>query len=56
MKRITIWLMNYHLNRAKRYRNKLDNSIVIKAYDHAIKNYEDTIMFLNAEIKSKAHS
>ena len=56
MKRLTIWLMNYHLNRAKTYRNKLDNIIVIKAYDHAVKNYEDTIMFLKAEINSKARS
>jgi hypothetical protein len=51
MKRITIWLMNYHLNRAKNYRNKLDNDIIIKAYDVLIKNYKDTIMFLKAEIK-----
>ena len=44
--------MNYHLNLAKNYRKKLDDIIVIKAYDHAIKNYENTIMFLSAEIKS----
>ena len=48
--------MKQHLKATKKYRNNLDNSIVIKAYDHAIKNYEDTIMFLRAELKSKASS
>ena len=48
--------MKRHLKAAKTYRDSLDNSIVIKAYDHAIKNYEDTIMFLRAELKSKASS
>ena len=48
--------MKRQLKAAKTYRNNLDNSIVIKAYDHAIKNYEDTIMFLCAELESKARS
>ena len=48
--------MKRQLKAAKNYRNNLDNSIVIKAYDYVIKNYEDTIMFLRAELKSKARS
>lgn len=41
--------MNYHLKRVKNYRDKLNDDIFIKAYNHAIKNYEITIMFLKSE-------
>jgi hypothetical protein len=52
MKRITIWLMKYNLNVSIRKQEKQDNLIIKSAYNNLIKNYKDTIMFLEAELKS----
>ena len=46
MRTITIFLMKIMLNRANRNRIGKDD-IVQRAYDNMIKNYENTIMYLN---------
>jgi len=54
MKKITIWLLKRHLKAAKKYRDGLNNAIVKSAYGNLIKNYKDTIMFLESEIASES--
>lgn len=49
MKKLTIFLMKVILKRTEKKRNLIDNVIVGKAYDNMIKNYKDTIMYLNAQ-------
>ena len=46
MKWLTIQLMKYNLMVAIRKQAKVDNLIVKSAYNNLIKNYKDTIMFL----------
>lgn len=53
MKKLTIWLMKYNLKNAIKKQKKENNSIVKSAYNNLIKNYKDTIMFLEAEIDSE---
>ena len=45
---IAIWIMKNRLKEAKEAQKKLDNTIVIQAYDNMIKNFKDTVMFLKA--------
>ena len=45
---IAIWIMKNRLKEAKEAQKKLDNTIVIQAYNNMIKNFKDTIMFLEA--------
>jgi hypothetical protein len=49
MKTIAILIMKMMLTKAKNDRFDCDNTIVKRAYDNMIKNYEDTIMFLKAK-------
>lgn len=51
MRLIAIMVMKIMLKRAKNELSACDNSIVKQAYTHMIKNYEDTIMFLEANHK-----
>jgi hypothetical protein len=44
---ITIKLMQYHLRKVKTKQTNCEHSIVKSAYGVLIKNYEDTILFLN---------
>jgi len=53
MKKLTIWLMKYNLKKAIKQQELHDNSIIKSAYNNLIKNYRDTIMYMEAEIKSK---
>ncbi len=48
MKWITILLMKYALKQAIGKQSKEQNYIVKCAYNNLIKNYKDTIMFLEA--------
>ena len=48
MKIITIKLMQFQLQRAKKQQVKEKNSIVVKAYSKLIRNYENTIMYLKS--------
>ena len=48
MKIITIKLMQFQLQRAKKQQAKEKNPIVLKAYSKLIKNYEYTIMYLKS--------
>lgn len=50
IKRILLWLMIIHVKNLKKERDKQKNRVVVNAYDVIIKNYEDTILFLRAEI------
>jgi hypothetical protein len=52
MKKLTLWLMKYNLKKAIKKQELQDNSIVKSAYNNLIKNYKDTIMFLESEITS----
>lgn len=57
MKKITVWLMKRNLKNAIKKHENETNSIVKSAYANLIKNYKDTIMYLEAEITSdKARS
>lgn len=40
--------MKNRLKEAQKAQDKLDNRIVVQAYDNMIKNFKDTIMFLEA--------
>lgn len=51
IKKLTICLMRYNLKKAKTQIKTENNSVIIKAYTHCIKNYEVTILFLNSQIK-----
>jgi hypothetical protein len=51
MRLIAIWVMRNRLKKAEKDKLKLDNSIVEKAYDNIIKNYKNTIMYLEANSK-----
>lgn len=53
MKTITLWLMNRCLKAAIKTQANEPNQIVRAAYNNLIKNYKNTIMFLEAEIESK---
>ena len=44
-------IMKMLLQKAKNDKNDCKHLIVKQAYDHMIKNYEDTIMFINADRK-----
>lgn len=54
--------MQYQLQRAIKCRNALEHkdkdkdfyNIVIRAYDNCIENYQNTILFLRAEIASNS--
>jgi len=48
MKWITIKLMKLQLKIARKQQIKLNNIIVARAYGKMIKNYKDTIMYLNS--------
>lgn len=50
MKTITLLLMKWHLQRTINYSNSLTDSILIGAYNHAIKSYQTTIIFLESEL------
>lgn len=52
MKKLTVWLMKRNLKNAIKKQEKETNSIVKYAYNNLVKNYKDTIMFLEAEITS----
>ena len=53
MKKLIVWLMKRNLkNAAKKHENE-SNSIVKSAYANMIKNYKNTIMYLEAEITSE---
>jgi hypothetical protein len=49
MKWITILLMKHALKKAIKKESKCDNSIIKSAYKNLIKNYKNTIMFLEAD-------
>ena len=49
MKWVTILLMKYALKLALKKNQKEQNSVLKTAYGHMIKNYKNTIMFLEAE-------
>ncbi len=51
MRTIAIMVMKLMLTKAKNDRFRCDNTIVKGAYSNMIKNYEDTIMFLEANRK-----
>lgn len=51
MRLIAVIIMKMILTKAKNDRFACDNTIVKRAYDNMIKNYEDTIMFLKANRK-----
>jgi hypothetical protein len=51
MRLIAIWIMKNRLKKAEKDRLKLNNSIVERAYDNMIKNYKNTIMYLEANDK-----
>jgi len=51
MRLIAIWIMKNRLKKAQKDQLKLNNTIVKQAYDNMIKNYKDTIMFLEANSK-----
>jgi hypothetical protein len=44
----TLIMMKYMLSRVKKKHETCDNDIVQHAYRNIIKNYEDTILYLNA--------
>ena len=48
---IAIWIMKNRLKKAQKDQLNLDNSIVSRAYDDMIKNYKNTLMFLEANSK-----
>ena len=48
---IAIWIMKNRLKKALKDQLKVDNTIVLQAYGNMIKNYKDTIMFLEAQGK-----
>lgn len=47
--------MKYNLKKAIEKQKKETNSIINSAYNNLIKNYKDTIMFLEAEINSESN-
>jgi len=51
MRLIAIIIMKIMLIRAKKDMFACDNRIIKKAYSNMIKNYENTIMFLKADMK-----
>ena len=51
MRKIAIIIMKNRLKKAQKDQEKLNNTIVIQAYNNMIKNYKDTIMFLEAQSK-----
>lgn len=55
MKHLTLWLLKYHLKQTIKYTDKIDNSIVLKAYNQAIKSYETSIMYIESEIIANSH-
>jgi hypothetical protein len=50
---ILIKLLEFKVKKHTKHANniRMDNSIIAAAYDNMIKNYKNTIMFLNAEDK-----
>ena len=52
MKKLTVWLMKRNLKNAIKKHENETNTIVKSAYANLVKNYEDTIMYLEAEIAS----
>lgn len=52
MRKLTIWLIKYNLKKAIEMQKTIENDIIVGAYNNMIKNYKDTIMFLEAEIMS----
>ena len=46
---ILIKMLEYRIRKVEKYSKTLDSSIVRSAYDVMIKNYKNTVMFLNAE-------
>lgn len=52
MNRIIIILLKIVIKRTTKKRELIDNSIVLKAYDHMLRNYNGTIDFLEAQIES----
>jgi hypothetical protein len=56
MKKLTLWLMKYNLKQAIKKQELEENTIIKAAYNNLIKNYKDTIMFLDAEIKSEVRN
>ena len=50
MRRIAIFIMEKMLTKAKNDRIKCDHSVVGKAYDLMIKNYETTLLYLRSNI------
>ena len=56
MRRIIIILMKRNLKIAIKTEENETNSIIKSAYNNMIKNYKDTIMFLEAEIASDKNS
>ena len=56
MRRIIIILMKRNLKIAIKTEENETNSIIKSAYNNMIKNYKDTIMFLEAEIVSDKNS
>lgn len=51
MRLIAVIIMKMMLTKAKNDRFACDNTIVKRAYDDMIENYENTIMFLKANRK-----
>ncbi len=51
MRLIAVIIMKMMLQKAKNDKYDCKHSIIKQAYDNMIKNYEDTIMFLNADRK-----
>lgn len=49
IKWITIQLMKYWLKRAKKHHSKETNTIVKQSYSNLIRNYKNTIVYLEAQ-------
>ena len=49
MRTITIWLMILNLKIAERKMSKEKNSIIKHAYEYAVNNYKNTIVYLKAQ-------
>jgi hypothetical protein len=56
MRKITIWLMKYNLKKTIKKQALVDNTIVKSAYSNMIRNYKDTIMYLEAQNTGEAKS
>ena len=51
MRLIAIWIMKNRLKKAQKDQSDINNLYVRRAYNVMIKNYKDTIMFLEANNK-----